>query len=274
MTKRPNSMRHLDDAVRRACDGSVADFVRARTVMANAIVASMLPDGVVKGGSAIKMRFGDAATRFTADLDTATASDPDEYARLLGEALARGWEGFGGRVVLREPASPDGVPAEYVMRPYDVKLTFMGKPWCTVPLEVGHNEVGDADSVDWSDLSDAAALFAQVGLPAPGRAPLMPLDHQVAQKLHALTGAGDRARDLVDLQLIVSNAELDLAATRRVCERLFAYRRAQAWPPSVAPREGWEGLYAEQASELPVLQDLGEAVEWANDLVGRIAAAD
>lgn len=62
--KRPNSMRHLDDAIRRLCGGAPQDFVRARTVMANAIVASMLPDGVVKGGSALKMRFGEENTRF------------------------------------------------------------------------------------------------------------------------------------------------------------------------------------------------------------------
>ena len=43
--KRPNSMRHLDDAIRRLCGGAPQDFVRARTVMENAIVASMLPDG-------------------------------------------------------------------------------------------------------------------------------------------------------------------------------------------------------------------------------------
>lgn len=80
MTKRPNSMRHLDDAIRRVAGGSMSDYVHARTVMANAIVASLLPDGVVKGGSAIKMRFGDASTRFTTDLDTATATDPVLYA--------------------------------------------------------------------------------------------------------------------------------------------------------------------------------------------------
>ena len=57
--RRPNSMRHLDDAIRRLCGGAPQDFVRARTVMANAIVASILPDGVVKGGSALKMRFGE-----------------------------------------------------------------------------------------------------------------------------------------------------------------------------------------------------------------------
>lgn len=101
----------------------------------------------------------------------------------------------------------------------------------------------------------------------------MPLDHQVAQKLHALTGPGDRARDLVDLQLIATNAELDLVATRWVCERLFAYRKAQAWPPKVVLRDGWEGLYAEQASGLPVLQNLADAVEWANGFIRLITVA-
>ena len=66
--KKPNSMRHLDDAIRRLSGNTPQGFMQARTVMANAIVASMLPDGVVKGGSALKMRFGDAETRFTTDL--------------------------------------------------------------------------------------------------------------------------------------------------------------------------------------------------------------
>lgn len=127
--------------------------------------------------------------------------------------------------------------------------------------------------MDWVDLADAAVLFARVGLPAPGRAPLMPLDHQVARKLHALTGLGNRARDLVDLQLVAANAELGLVATRRVCERLFAYRKAQAWPPEVVLRVGWEGLYAEQASGLPVLQNLADAIEWANGFIRLIAVA-
>lgn len=144
--KRPNSMRHLDDAIRRLCGGAPQDFMRARTVMANAIVASMLPDGVVKGGSALKMRFGEENTRFTTDLDTATATDPAAYAAELDSRLRSGWEGFSGRVVEKDPASPDGIPEQYVMQPYDVKLDYLGKPWCTVPLEVGHNEIGDANA--------------------------------------------------------------------------------------------------------------------------------
>ena len=271
--KRPNSMRHLDDAIRRECGGNQAAYVRLRTLMANAVVAGMLPDGVVKGGSAIKMRYGNARTRYTTDLDTATATDPAAYAELLGAALARGWEGFTGRVVPREPAHPRGVPEEYVMQPFDVRLSYLGKPWCTVPLEVGHDEIGDADAADWIDLEDADAAFAALGLPSPGKAPLMPLEHQVAQKLHAVTGTGDRVRDLVDLQVIFSNSDIDLAATKRTCERLFAYRQRQAWPPIVEAREGWDEQYQSLAEGMAVIQDVGEAIEWANALVSRIATA-
>lgn len=110
--KRPNSMRHLDDAVRRLSGGTLQGFVRARTIMANAIVTSMLPDGVIKSGNALKMRFGDASTRFTTNLDTATATDPALYAAKLNSNLKIGWEGFSGRVVPREPASPEGVLAQ------------------------------------------------------------------------------------------------------------------------------------------------------------------
>lgn len=253
--------------------GNQAAYVRLRTLMANAVVAGMLPDGVVKGGSAIKMRYGNARTRYTTDLDTATATDPAAYADLLGAALARGWEGFTGRVVPREPAHPRDVPEEYVMRPFDVRLSYLGKPWCTVPLEVGHDEIGDSDAADWIDLEDADAAFAALGLPSPGRVPLMPLEHQVAQKLHAVTGTGDRVRDLVDLQVMFSNSDIDLAATKRTCERLFAYRQRQAWPPTVEAREGWDEQYQALAEGMAVIQDVGEAIEWANALVSRIATA-
>lgn len=272
MPKRPNSMRHLDDAIRRMSEGPEG-YVRLRTMLANAIVAQMLPDGVVKGGSAIKIRLGTQRTRYTTDLDTATATDPSLYAERLSAALSKGWEGFSGRVIERDPAHPDNIPVGYVMRPFDVKLSYCGKPWCTVPLEVGFDEIGDADEADWAEQSEAASVFEMIGFPTPGRVPLMTLPYQVAQKLHGLTGPGDRVRDLVDLQLVMGTDAVNLSETRSVCIRLFAYRKLQAWPPTVTTRSGWDTTYAEQAGGLPVIQNLGEAIAWANDLVSRIDAA-
>lgn len=97
----------------------------------------MLPDGAVKGGSALKLRFGDVGTRFSEDLDTARASGIDEYIGVLNAALEEGRQGFTGAVARREPATPTGVPTAYIMQPYDVKLSYLGKSWVTVLLEVG-----------------------------------------------------------------------------------------------------------------------------------------
>lgn len=48
--KRPNSRRNLDRAIERLF-GDDPGYIVARTIMADAIVAQMLPDGVIKGGS-------------------------------------------------------------------------------------------------------------------------------------------------------------------------------------------------------------------------------
>ena len=50
MAKRPNSRRNLDIAIERVAGRGPA-LVQARTLMADAVVAQMLPDGAVKGGS-------------------------------------------------------------------------------------------------------------------------------------------------------------------------------------------------------------------------------
>lgn len=75
------------------------------------------------------------------------------------------------------------------------------------------------------------------------------------------------------MQLIVANADLDLRRVRDVCVRLFKYRKRQAWPPSIAVRDGWHATYDDQKLDLPVLPTVEEAVSWANELVARIDAA-
>lgn len=66
---RPSSRRNLNVALERLV--GKPNLVAKRAIMANAIVAQMLPDASIKGGSAIKMRLSDGATRFTTDLDVA-----------------------------------------------------------------------------------------------------------------------------------------------------------------------------------------------------------
>ena len=269
--KRPNSRRNLDIAIDRLCMSSGDEPGRVKRLLASVIVGQMLPDGTAKGGNSLKIRFGKDATRFSRDLDTARVSSLDDYISSLEDSLATGWCGFSGSIIPREPAAPKGIPTAYVMRPFEVKLAYNGKSWMTLPLEVGHNEIGDADDPDMITSLEAATIMKELGFPEPGPIPCMKLEHQIAQKLHAVSSPGsERAHDLIDLQIAVSNGEIDYAKTRAVCTRLFAYRAEQEWPPEISKGEGWDSLYASQADGLDVLSTVDDAVTWANNLVARI----
>ncbi len=270
MPKKPNSRRNLDIAIERLVGPGQA-FINARTILADAIVAQMLPDGAVKGGCALKLRFGEIETRFTQDLDTARFTDMNEYIKRLSTALEEGWQGFTGFVLRKPPAKPSGIPARYVMQPCDIKLSYVGKSWLTVPLEVGHNEIGDAEDPDMVVPRDAVELFEKLGFDAPSPIPVMRLSHQIAQKLHALSEDGSpRAHDLVDLQLIEQKGRINYSEIHEVCKRLFKYRNQQLWPPVITVKSEWVPLYAQAADGLDVIQDLAEAVDWANHFVKTI----
>lgn len=270
--KRPNSKRNLDMAIRRL--GSTdEDYVANRTLIANAIAGSLMPGSAVKGGSAMKLRYGDASTRASNDLDAASRTSMTEFEGEFGEALMLGWQGFTGRLVPGRQARPRGVPAAYVMQPFDVRLSYLGAPWCTVQLELGHNEIGDADNPDIVVPVDANRLLTSMGFPELGPIATMNLRHQVAQKLHGASSTGSsRAHDLIDLQIIASSSRLDLPSVRETCIRLFAYRQQQEWPPTITKQEGWDELY--EAQRVPgALPTADEAVAWANALVKSIDGA-
>lgn len=270
--KKPNSRRNLDIALERLV--GKLNLVAKRAVVANAIVAQMLPDGSVKGGSAIKMRLGDMATRFTTDLDVARASSLSEFSDQLSTALASGWEGFTGTLVEEKKARPKDVPAQYVMQPFSVKLAYNNKPWATVRLEVGHDEIGDADEVDYVIPKDANGILEQLGFPALVPLPVMPLHHQIAQKLHAVSAPGSmRAHDLIDLQLLDDAYKGDYSDVCATCKRLFSYRKMQAWPPMVKAAAEWQALYAAQLPGDVPIREVGEAVIWANSLIEKINSA-
>lgn len=267
----PASVRSLGQRIRNL-EGDDGLAQRRRVSMALVVVGQMLPGGAVKGGSAMALRYG-RGTRFTQDLDAARVQTLAHFRSDFEEALAEGWAGFTGRLVEKTAPRPLAVPTAYVMQPFEVKLDYRGRAWCTVKFELGHNEIGDADEPEFHLAEDLVELFVDVGLEAPKLVPVMRADHQIAQKLHAVSGAGsERARDLVDLQLLDKGEDLDLGQVAATCSRLFEYRRQQAWPPSIVTGEQWDTLYAEAAEGLDVLPSVEEAIAWANDFVCRIAA--
>ena len=171
-------------------------------------------------------------------------------------------------------ATPKGVPASYVMQPFEVKLSYNGKSWITVPLEVGHNEIGDADDPDMRIPKEASDIFVSLGFPPLDSVPFMKLAHQVAQKLHGLTENGsERVHDLVDLQVIMREEPPALENIKPICVRLFSYRGMQPWPPRIDSRPGWAEGYASASEGLSVL-GFGDAVAWGNELIERIDSVE
>lgn len=271
-TTPPPNKQSLEARLRNV-EGADAAVQRRRTTMSLVVVGQMLPEGAIKGGSAMALRFG-RGSRFTRDVDAARVQSLEQFRADFEESLAAGWAGFTGRLVERAAPSPPGVPAGYVMQPFDVKLDYRGQSWCTAKFELGHNEIGDGDAPEYRLADDLVKMFTGVGLPAPRPVPVMRADHQIAQKLHAASCPGsDRARDLVDLQLLDAGEELDLGTVAVTCERLFSYRQQQQWPPTLTLGEGWDDLYVVAAEGLDVLASVGEAVVWVNEFVKRIANA-
>lgn len=251
------------------------DRIRLRRAIADVIVGQFLDGAVMRGGGALKLRYGLAMTRYTMDFDAARSISEDEFIARFEERLALGWFDFSGRLVKKAKPHPEGIAPQYVMQPFEVKLTYRGHPWCTVDLEVSYNEIGDADAADGVvPPKEVLELFRRLRFPEPGPIPLMRLEYQIAQKIHGATDSDYvRAQDLVDLQLMMRNGNPSLPEMAEICRRLFRNRNKQDWPPRLVLTAEWRLAYSALASSLPVQQDADAAATWLNDLILQIDQA-
>ena len=264
--QRPNGRINLDRAMHRLFPDDV-EFAEMQGMIANAIVGQFLPDSVMKGGASLKMRYGNLATRVTTDFDASYRNTLERFVSEFRENLSQGWEGFTFDLVERERAHPKGVNPAYVMRPFEVKLSYNGKSWTTVYLELSTNELGDADAPEYSPPpADVLSALEKLGFPPTGRLPLMPLEHQIAQKLHGLTEeSSERAHDLVDIQLICKRSVIDIGKVREIAAKLFRYRKMQTWPTLVVKHQDWDRLYAVASRKVPEVMSLDAAIAWVNE---------
>ncbi len=272
--KPPHNVAYLERAIRKFADTD-ENGVRLRTTMANVIVGQFLDGAVMRGGGSLKLRYGGATTRYTMDFDAARNVAESEFVARFTRRLTTGWNDFSGRLVRMPKAHPRNVPEAYVMQPFEVKLTYRNHAWCTVTLEVSYDEVGDADEFDIVPLNDELkAMFANLGLPEPKPVPLMRIPYQIAQKLHGATDEKFvRAQDLVDLQLIMAHETVDLREVKQICERVFANRKEQAWPPTLEVTDEWRMAYDKTKGDLAVLPSCDDATSWVNDLIDKISQA-
>ena len=104
----PPNLRSLEQRIRNL-EPHDTGSLRRQTTMAVVVVGQMLPEGAVKGGTAMALRYGRADARFTQDLDAARIHPLTDFSDDFEAALGHGWGGFTGRVVDRKPPRPLGI---------------------------------------------------------------------------------------------------------------------------------------------------------------------
>jgi len=240
---------------------------RVRVTISQMVLAQLLPSALIKGGSAMKFRLGMTFTRDSMDLDAAVKNSEDLFTEQLAANLRSGWGPFVGTVktLAQRHDENSGYPA---MQPYAVKLAVYGRDFQTVALEVGWDELGASEdgSAELASPEDVIDLFARLGLPKPGSVSILARHHQIAQKIHACTEPGnDRARDLVDLQLLWPTDKSQVELIALTTRRQFEWRRTHPFPGRCSPVLGWEIGYQLAAAGLDVLKTVEEASAWLNE---------
>ena len=85
----PNSVRSLEQRIRNLEDSEEL-ALRRRVGMALVVVGQMLPEGAIKGGRAMALRYG-RGTRFTQDLDAARVQPLARFRSDFEDSLSAGW---------------------------------------------------------------------------------------------------------------------------------------------------------------------------------------
>ncbi|HVA29561.1 MAG TPA: nucleotidyl transferase AbiEii/AbiGii toxin family protein [Candidatus Baltobacteraceae bacterium] len=223
--------------------------------LAEAAARGIIPLFFVKGGVAIELRLGLLA-RATRDLDIGLCAPPGELLPLFDAALDVGFGDFRLRRRGEARALENGALV------LAIAVEYFGRPWATVDVDLA------SATLDWETDSVPPIALAELGLQSPRSVPCLAIPAQIAQKIHALTEPephgrpNPRARDVLDVLLLVQRLEVDNMAVLTACERVFAERAAHTWPiASFAFPAGWHGILAELAREVRYDTDDAEVIE-------------
>jgi hypothetical protein len=206
-------------------------------------------DGVVlKGGLVMELRLERART--TRDVDLRVTDEAGLLDRLrdaarlsLGDHLAFEVE----RDADHPTIEADGL--RYEGQRFRVTATLAGRRYGDVfgvDIAIGEPIVGSPQPIEGDD------LLTFVGLPVP-MFWAYPVTTHVAEKLHAYTlprpRPNSRVKDLPDIALLATVADLGSVALRSAIGETFAHRATHAVPSSLPdPARSWEPVYARMAA--------------------------
>ena len=212
---------------------------------------------LLKGGFALDLRLA-ARARATKDVDIEWRAEEGELLDTLLDAADHDADDFFVFSIERTGVPEDRLGGSYRFR---VTASLAGREFETFLLDVG---LRSDDALATETLkTDNLLGFADID---PVEVDTVPLELQVAEKLHAYTRRYEggrpstRAKDLVDLALIAELQSLDAAALRREVKTIFTLRDTHAPPGTLPPPPTeWAVPYRRLAEEVgaPVALEAG-----------------
>lgn len=250
-------------------------LVRLRkSVVFSRLLARLLavaPDRwVLKGGLAMDYRFG-IRVRTTKDMDLASIGDEEAATEDLIAAQAVELGDYFNFEINRT-GQLDEMDGAGAVR-YHVRCVLAGRLFEEVVIDVGFDlpEGWDPELIEGPDILG----FADID---PVEAPTLPLELQVAEKVHAYTrrygasgASSTRVKDLIDLVLIATGATLDAATLARALKQTFEHRGQHDVPTSLPePPAQWATPYVVLAREVELPPSLTDGFTTASAMLGPV----
>jgi Nucleotidyl transferase AbiEii toxin, Type IV TA system len=249
----------LEQRLKDLADGDGAQLARDRKRVAfdrllarlNAVAERQW---LLKGGFALDLRLATRA-RSTKDVDIEWRNEETELLDALLDAASHDAGDFFEFAVERTGAPEDRLGGSHRFR---VSASLAGRPFEAFLLDVGFrsNDAMEAEILR----TDSLLAFAEI---EPVEVQAVPLELQVAEKLHAYTRVykggriSTRTKDLVDLGLIAELSSLGAATLRREIDTIFELRDTHAVPNSFPPPPAeWAVPFRRLAQEVGISGEL------------------
>lgn len=249
----------LQQRLKDRADGDGALLVRLRKRVAFdrllvRLLAVAQEQWVLKGGFALDLRLATRA-RSTKDVDIEWRAEETELLDVLLDAANHDAGDFFEFAIERAGVPEDRLGGSHRFR---VSASLAGRSFESFLLDVGFRS-DDAPEAETLRTDDFLS-FAEI---EPVEVRAVPLEQQVAEKLHAYTRVyeggriSSRTKDLIDLALIAELSQIDAAGLRREIDTIFELRGTHPRPSSLPlPPAEWAGPFRQLAEEVGVPADL------------------
>ena len=219
---------------------------------------------ILKGGYAMELRIKEA--RVTRDIDLALRQALDAGRDLpldeaileaLAKAAAQDLGDFFAFAIGATMLDLDAAPYGGARFPVEARLD--DRTFVRFHLDVGAGDV----VLTPLDVTQAHDWLEFAGIPG-AKFPTISQEQQFAEKLHAYTlprkSPNTRARDLVDMLLLIHSGKLDRAKVKNALRATFERRKTHPLPSSLEPPPpAWTEPFAQLAQECRLSGDLSEA---------------